>query len=292
MFRNVILIGAMLPLALAAQKREIQDLQRDIANLTDQVRTLQSTTDQNNGQLKALLDQVLAASKEATSSMTVMETRVKEQFTAPMATMSTRLDQMAADFQALRESVTDVNDRLGKLHQKLEDVNNAIKVLQAPPAPPAAMPGDPSAAPSGPPAGMSAQQLYDDAMKDRSGGQLDLALQGFQQYLQYYASTELAPNAQFYVGQIHYDRGEFPQSLEAFDAVLERFSENNKTPDAMYMKGMSLLRMNQRNEAAKEFLNVIEKYPRSEVADKAKAQRKNLGLSSPSSTPAKSKKRK
>ena len=46
-------------------------------------------------------------------------------------------------------------------------------------------------------------------MRDRSGGNLDLALQGFQEYLRYYGNTDLAPNAQFYIGQIHYDKNEF-----------------------------------------------------------------------------------
>ena len=102
-----------------------------------------------------------------------------------------------------------------------------------------------------PPPGMSAKSLYESALRDRSGGNLDLALQGFQEYLRYYGNTELAPNAQFYIGQIHYDKNEFGPALQAFDAVLEKYPENNKTADATYMKGMALLKSGQRNEAAK-----------------------------------------
>jgi hypothetical protein len=43
---------------------------------------------------------------------------------------------------------------------------------------------------------------------------------------------------------------------------------------------MSLLKSTQRNEAAKEFLAVIQKYPNAEVATKARQQRKALGLNS------------
>jgi tol-pal system protein YbgF len=123
-------------------------------------------------------------------------------------------------------------------------------------------------------------------MKDRSGGNLDLAMRGFDEYLKYFADTELAPNAQFYIGQIHYDKNDFPQAIAAFDMVLERYPENNKTPDAMYMKGMALLKSTQRTQAAKEFLALIQKYPNAEVSAKARQQRKALGMS-PSPAPSK-----
>ena len=119
-------------------------------------------------------------------------------------------------------------------------------------------------------------------MKDRTGGNFDLALQGFEEYLKYFANTELAPNAQFYIGQIYYDKNDFPSAIRAFDTVLEKFPENNKTPDAMYMKGMALLKSTQRNAAAQEFLTLIQKYPNADVTPKARQQRKALGLSVPS----------
>jgi tol-pal system protein YbgF len=125
-------------------------------------------------------------------------------------------------------------------------------------------------------------------MRDRSGGNVELAMQGFQEYLKWFSKTELAPDAQYYVGELYFNRGEFTDAVSAFDAVLERYPENKKTPDAMYMKGMALLKANQRNEAAREFLNVIQKYPNAEVTAKARAQRRALGLSVP---PAKAKAR-
>ena len=115
-------------------------------------------------------------------------------------------------------------------------------------------------------------------MGDRSSGNLDLSLNGFEEYLKYFGQTELAPNAQFYIGQIYYDKADFPNAIKGFDMVLERFPENSKTPDAMYMKGMALLKSTQRNEAAKEFLSVIQKFPNAEVAAKARQQRRALGL--------------
>lgn len=296
MFRGTIVaMAALLPATAWAQKQEIRDLQREVAELTEMVRTLQRSSDERHGEVRGLLTQAVELGNKSSTSVSMLGGQVKEQLTAPMANVNSRIDQVTTEMQAVRESVIDLTSRIGKLQQQLEDLSNTIKVLQAPPAPPpttgAPTSGAPGAAASGPPPGMSARQLYEAANRDRSGGQLDLALQGYQQYLQYYGTTELAPNAQFYIGQIHYDRGEFPQALAAFDRVLEGYSDNNKTPDALYMKGMTLLRSNQRNEAAREFLNVIQKYPQSEVAEKARSQRKQLGLSVPASGAAKARRR-
>ncbi|HET8549113.1 MAG TPA: tol-pal system protein YbgF [Bryobacteraceae bacterium] len=294
--RSVIFAAAfVLPLAAFAQKREVQELQRDVANLIQDVRTLNTNLTQTLTQMNERLQFTYDTAQKTSTNVAVLDNairdRIKEQLGAPIAALNTRLDSMTNEFQSLRESVVDVNSRLGKLQAQMEDIANAVKTLQAPPAPPAGTaPGGATTPATGspqtiPPPGMSAQQLYDSAARDRLGGQLDLAMQGFQQYLQWYPNTELAPNAQFYIGQIHYDRGQWADALKAFDAVLERYSQNNKTPDAMYMKGMTLLRSGQRNEAAREFLNVVQQFPRSEVATKARTQRAALGLSTPATAP-------
>jgi TolA-binding protein len=87
----------------------------------------------------------------------------------------------------------------------------------------------------------------------------------------------------------YYDKGDFISAIKSFDTVLEKYQENNKTPDAAFMKGMSLLKSGQSTAAGKEFLNVIQKYPKSDLASKAREQRKALGLSVPSAQGSSSK---
>jgi tol-pal system protein YbgF len=281
-------------LAFSAPSREIVELQRDVASLTEQVRHLQRSIDEKMGSLDALMQQSIASSNKGNTSLAVLESGIRDRLAeqqknlvAPVLGMGTKLDQMATEFQGVRESVADLTERMNKLQAQMVDLNNAVRTLQAPPSPPPAtgVPGASSGSTT-PPPGLSAKQLYDTSMKDRSGGNLDLALQGFDEYLKYFSDTELAPNAQFYVGQIYYDKNDFANAIRAFDAVLERFPENNKTSDAMYMKGMALLKSTQRNEAAQEFLTLIQKYPNSDVAAKARQQRRALGLSVPSAPAA------
>ena len=60
-------------------------------------------------------------------------------------------------------------------------------------------------------------------MRDRTAGNLDLAMQEFNDFLRYFSATELAPNAQFYVGMTYYDKGDMESAIRAFDLVLEKY---------------------------------------------------------------------
>jgi tol-pal system protein YbgF len=284
---RLIFVGFVATLSLSAQKREIVELQRDIASLQEQMRQLQRTIDEKMASLSTLIQQSIESSNRGNTSLAVLEGGIRERLAeqqknlvGPVASLGVKLDQMSTEFQGVRESVMDLTERMNKMQAQMTDLGNSVKTLQAPPAPPPPTGSNPGTAAT-PPPGLSAKQLYDSSMKDRSGGNLDLALQGFEEYLKYFSDTELAPNAQFYIGQIYYDKNDFPNAIRAFDAVLERFPENNKTPDAMYMKGMALLKSTQRNAAAQEFLTLIQKYPNSDVTAKARQQRRALGLSVP-----------
>jgi tol-pal system protein YbgF len=128
---------------------------------------------------------------------------------------------------------------------------------------------------------MSSQDLYQQALGDRNGGKLDLALQEFSDYLKYYGNTDFAPNAQFYIANIHYSQGAYDQAAAEFDMVLEKYPENNKTRDAMYYKGMALLRGGKRTQASDQFKSLITTYPHTDQATQACTQLTGLGIHCP-----------
>jgi tol-pal system protein YbgF len=279
------------PFAFGASK-EIQELQRDVAMLQDQVRTLQRAQDEKFAAMQALVQQTLESVNRTNTTLAVMENKfndtMKQQqlsVSQPVASVGQKLDQMSEDFRAVRESVLDMNTRMGKLDAKMADLQNLINAIRTPPAPPpGASPssgdiGSTTQVPSGPPAGMSAGDTYTNAFRDYRGQKYDLALPEFNDYLKYFSKTDLAPNAQYYIGDIYYRKADYENALQAFDAVLEHYSENSKTPDAHFMKGMSLRKMEKRDAAAREFRDVYAKYPDSEVAASAKEQLKLMGLS-------------
>jgi tol-pal system protein YbgF len=268
-----LLAFCLVPGLAFAQKREFVDLQRDVAALQDQVRALQQSDSENMGKMTALIQQAIDTINKVNTNIALLD----KSLTSPVANVGTKVDSMANEFQSLRVSLDDVSSKLAKLQQGLIDLNNTVKVISAPPAPPAPAGGAQGAA--GPPPGVTSESLYSNAMRDKDSGNYDIAQQEYTDYLKFYSSSEMAPNAQYYIGEIYYTRKDYENALQAFDAVLERFPDNNKTLDAMYMKGRTLFQMGERTKAANEFRAVYARSPRSDLAAKAKAQLASMGLS-------------
>jgi len=282
----------LLPSSLLAQRKEIVEVQRDVALLQDSIRNLQNSLNDKLAELKVLVQQALETSSKANAGVAALDTGLRERMreqertvTAPVANLAIKLDQMAGEFQSLKESINDMNARMNRLQAQVVDLGNQIKVMASPPPPPP--PPAESTGPPTPPPGMTATGLYESARRDQLSGNLDLAMQQYADYLKYYGNTDLAPNAQYQIGEILYGRGELEAAMQAFDAVIEKFPDNNKTLDARYMKGMTLIKLKQPTKAAQEFRALIKAAPNSEQATKAKARLKELGLPYTSAAPAK-----
>jgi TolA-binding protein len=265
-----------------AQKREFVELQRDVATLQDQVRSLERSFNEKMGSVTTLVQQSTDSINKLNTAMAVLDSSLREReskLSAPLMAVGAKVEQMSSEFQAVRVSIEDLSARLGKLERGLVDLGNVMKVITAPPTPPPAAGGGTT---SGPPQGLSAETLYANAMRDKDGGNADMALQEFADYLKYYRDTDTAANAQYYLGEISYNRKDYEGALKAFDAVLEQFpeSKNTKLLDAMFMKGRTLMLMGDKAGAIAEFRAVIKRAPNSELATKAKAQLASLGPAS------------
>ncbi len=279
---RLLLIGvAAFP--VAAQKEKIAEIQRDMLLMQDQIRALQRSQDEKLAAMQVLLQQTLEAANKANTAVAVLDSsitaRLKEQekmVGAPVANLGSKVDTMANDFAGVRESITDLSARLGKLQNQIADVNSAIKTLQAPPPPPPN--AAPAANPNGPPAGVTAESLYNSAMRDKTAGNSDLSIEGFQSYLKWFGNTDLAPNAQYYIGEIKYLKGDYDGALQSFDTLLEKYPDNAKTCDAMLQKGRALVKAGFKAEARQEFTSLIKKFPTHENASKAKTELAALGV--------------
>ena len=290
----------MAPAPSPAASKEIQELQRDVAQLQDQLKQMQQSQDRQLAELRVLVQQSLAASTDANKSVAVIQSGFQQNLrdqeakvVTPVVGLGTRMDQMSQDLHSVQQAVTDLTGLMSKLQAQLTDLGNAVKVMSAPaPPPPGASPtgsGDSAGMAVGAPASgggaptISATALYDNANRDRNGGKLDLALQEYTDYLRWYGNTDLAPNAQYYIAWIHASQGDYANAIREYDAVLEKYPDNNKTADAMYGKGIALARMGRRTEGAREFQEVIKRFPSNGLAGQSCTQLTNMGLKCPSS---------
>lgn len=281
-------------LAAPGANREMIELQRDVAQLQQQITTLQTSLDQRLIAMQVMMQQTLDASNKANASMAAIERTFGDQIkaqskqvVAPVAAVGSKIDTMSGDMQTLTEAVKDLTARMAKIQQQLVDVQTAVRTMAAPaPAPPpvTALPSGaapiPTTQPSNQPP-VPATLLWQNAVRDMKSGKPDLALGEFQDYLKYYGTTEVAPRAQFNIGQIHYSQGNLEAAIRDFDLVIEKYPANSVTPDAFFMKGRSLVQSGQRDKGVQEFQALIDKFPRSDLAVNARAQLKALGLNAP-----------
>lgn len=283
---RLLIFGLILgPAVLMAQKKEeLQSIQRDVAQLQEQVKQLQRAQDEKFAALHSMLQQAMDASNRVTSGLTALQNDVSTKLTdqqgklvAPVATLGTKVDQMSDDFRSVATNVADLVQRMGRLDSKLTDISSAIRTMGATPsAPPPTV--SPAGTAAGPPPGMSAETSYQNALRDYQGGKPELAMEEFNKYLKYFPETENAPAAQYYIGYLYYNAKQYDDAVKAFDAVLERFPENPKTSEALYMKAVSLMKGDRKTDAVQEFKAYLKRYPRGDHAAMAQSNLRALGM--------------
>ncbi|MBV9613096.1 MAG: hypothetical protein JO091_11525, partial [Acidobacteriaceae bacterium] len=188
-----------------------QQLNNQIANLAGMVTAMQNDTRRTADQVAGMQD--------------VLRTTVASAL-GPVTGLNTKVESTSEDVRALRDALADLSGRLERVDAKITDLKNQLQIMQNPPAVPGATPTtgnpptNPQGASAGPPPGVSAAQSYTDAFRDKQTGKTDLAYQEFQQYLTYFPNTEYAADAQYYLGEIDYNRRNYKAAIQSFDAVL------------------------------------------------------------------------
>src|SRR5712664_502926 len=97
-------------------------------------------------------------------------------------------------------------------------------------------------------------------------------------YLKYYGDTDLASNAQFYLGEIAYSQKQFGQAVAEYEKVLNNYPKSFKLAPARLKKGMALIELGQKNSAVRELREVVKRYPGTEEDRRARAKLKELGV--------------
>ena len=131
-------------------------------------------------------------------------------------------------------------------------------------------------APSGFPP-ISADTLYQNGLRDFTGGKYDLARQEFSDYIKNFPSNDLASNAQFYLGEIYYAQNDFTNAITSYDMVLTNYPRSFKLAASMYKKGMAELELGLKASAVRDLREVERKFAGSDEAKRAAAKLREIG---------------
>lgn len=286
-FFSLMVSLAFTPAVSAQSKQELalQQIQRDVAQLEEQVRALQKSQDDRINSIQGLLQQAVDASTRMAAAMKAMQTEVdtklneqQNKLAAPVATVGTKVDQMQDDVRNLGATVTDLVHRMDALDRKLTDISSAIRTMQAPPptAPPVA---GTAAAPVNECTGLTSEGLWEDARRDQTGGKLDLAMSAYQTYVKCFRDSANAPEAQYNIAKMYYDAKQYDDAVKAFADVIDGFPENRSTQDAVYYKAVALSNIpDHKTEAVAALRKYIDGYPHGVHVAEAHAKLQALGM--------------
>ena len=275
------------PRPVEAVAREIIDLQRDVTSLLQGQKDISTQMIQDHAGIKAIVGGFNDNINKLNGTMGSLQKSVQD----VQANSGARLDTMSTQVQGLSDNLEEIKSRLGKLNQQLVDLQNAVQGLDAKISSGGAVPGTPpptagnlppggssgSAAPSGP--APSADTLYSNGLKDIQSGKYDLARSEFQDYLKHYSSTDLASNAQFYIGEIAYRQKNYQQAISEYDKVLNNYPKGFKVAPALLHRGMAMLELGQKSSGVRDLREVVRRFPGSEEERFARAKLKELGVS-------------
>ena len=279
-------LGFAVVLALTASPAAAQS-RREMQMMAD-IRMLQEQTQQLQQQLTAAIDQLAATLK-------TINARVDDQAAASrksFADQKLAVDQFGSDLRIVRERIDENTVRITSLSQEVEALRLAIPQFPSAPAAPldpsaAAAPGtapDAGGAPAAPVTlapGMTPQRLYNTALADFTAGQWALCIEGFNTYLRSFSRTDLADDAQWYVGECYQQDGKFQESIDAYNRVITGYPKGDRVPDAYYKRGMALGAMGQTDRARESFETLMKNYPDHDMSRMAKQQLDRLKSGKP-----------
>ncbi len=277
------------PRPAQAVAREMIELQHDVTTLLQGQKDLLSQMTQDHTVMKTLVEQSGDNVGKLNATMSSLQKSVQD----VQANSGARLDTMSTQVQGLSDNLEEIKSRLGKVNQQLVDLQNTVQSLDAkisggaPAATGATSNPGMASSPAGgfaPATGAvsgpapSADTLYSNGLRDFTSGKYELARQEFQDYLKYYGDTDLASNAQFYLGEIAYSQRSYDQAVTEFDRVLTNYPRSFKLAPARLKKGMALIELGQKNGGIRELREVVKRYPGTEEERRARAKLKELGV--------------
>ncbi|MGH9326589.1 MAG: tol-pal system protein YbgF [Terriglobia bacterium] len=265
--------------------KETIQMMTDLDNLQQQVSMLQRTVDAQTAIIKTLIQQA----SENINGMKAAMAKVQNVVQQDLASTNNRFDANTNQMQQLSASLDEAKGEISKLSDQVAQTQKILQTINTPPPQPAAnaapanstasnsaaAPGAADAAAAPPPV-PDPQSLYKSAYADYTQGQYPLAIQGFQEYLQDYGNTDLASNAQFYIGESYYLQKDYKNAITQYDKCIQLYPDGNKVAAAYLKKGYALLALGETTTGERELYSLIRKYPNSQEAHLARERLRRI----------------
>jgi tol-pal system protein YbgF len=248
--------------------------------------------------LNALTLSIHRSKTETETLLTQIDRRGREQ----AEELQRQLAQLQARTEVISQELARITGKLEEIQHRLDGGNRQPTGRVPPssppassstppavtpgPANPAVTPGTPATPPRSAPTSRGPQpsDLYQTAYIDFSKGNYTLAIAGFQEFLRRFPDSDLADNAQYWIGESQFsfarayqnqgDQEKAKQALEQavqeFRKVVLTYPRGDKVPTALYKEAVALTELKQTSLAEARLRYLVENFPQSEEAPLAR----------------------
>jgi tol-pal system protein YbgF len=220
----------------------IEDMKPEMITLERQVQSLRDAINRAGGEQCGLIRQIIRNTSAIRRAQLTLSTNSKD--------ASTQIASIGRQITAANEKLEWLSEQFAALKKLIENVPKQPGFAQI-------TPGDP-------------EQLFAVAYNDYSRGADALALSEFRQYVETYPDSELADNAEYWIGEILYAQKNYQDAADAFIHVFDINPKGDKAAIALYKRALALAEMGRRDEAVAQLNAIIKAYPKRRESEMAK----------------------
>lgn len=253
--KNFIVVFVALFISSCATRKEIVRFKEDMSYLRIQTESLR----QENEEIKRMLQELGKNFNDLQN-----ETRRTK------ADLLTEIGNIKSQSQVIDSKLEDNTYRMSHFLQKAESITNPPATQQD--SLNNASSQDKPVYPAAPKNDLDPLELYNAAYLDLSKGNHQLALQGFQQFLTKFPQSDLADNAQYWMGEVYYAKKDNQKAIEEFKKVIENFPKADKVAAAFLKIGYCYFNLGDQTTGKKYLRIVVERFPNSEEARLARSR--------------------
>lgn len=273
--------------------------QKDVSLLQRQIWTARRDLDKNKAQtarMEKTLDEKLAALDADRQPLRKNQAEVGAQLDRielELGRLSGQLEEASAMYTRNGERISEIQqnqmESMLEVRQNVEDLQRALNVMaghlglqelavsskpssQKEKQPAKALsPSDSGQSANKQPAA-NAEEHYGNALNLFRSGQYGGAREGFQSYLERYPKSDLADNAQFWLGECYYAEKSYGEAIAAYEKTIKDYPKSDKVSSAMLKQGMAFIELGDSTAGKILLKKVVKEYPSSNQAKIAKSK--------------------
>jgi tol-pal system protein YbgF len=259
------IMGCVHPQQMELIEREQRRMRTDTNNVQSEVESMRATLADTRANVQQMQREV-SALKERMDETRVQVGRqigqTNREGDQRIKQLETRLAKAEEDLKAQAEALKAREEAIKQLHETLEAQEKTARSDGF--AEGAAAESD------------AIRKDYEAAWRTLDKKDYRGAINRFKEFIKKYPKSALVGNAQYWIAEGHYALREFDQAIIEFDSVRRKYPRAEKAPAALLKQGFAFAELGEKINARLILQEVVEKYPQSPEAVRAKQRLKAL----------------